>query len=188
MSRPGCGVCESYIVGHLEVKSCTEVYVVMVHSSFTHRDSFISNQVALQKPPLFFWPGGRLLLALNPSVSILISSTGSANMSSDSSIPRECFLDFMEPPNCLLSMPGNPGTSRNTSAVHTVQDENCQFSDHVFPCYGMKPGRIARPQSSCTVCILSFARADGSVSCLCHTEPLARVRGFRLTLTSKAIN
>ena len=124
----------------------------------------------------------------NSSVSILISTTGNANMA-DSSIPRECFLDLMGPPNCLLSVPGNPGTPRNTSAVHAVQGDPTPPSPelgHWMPGYagdGIFPGWTGR-RSSCIVCIPSFARADGSVSCIYHTEPLARVRSFRLTITS----
>jgi len=121
----------------------------------------------------------------NSSVSILISTTGNANMA-DSSIPRECFLDLMGPPNCLLSVPGKQVTPRNTSAVHAVQGDSPPDAGHWMP--GVTGDRTfpgwAPRRSSCIACIPSFARADGSVSCIYHTEPLARVRSFRLTITS----
>ena len=110
-------------------------------------------------------------------------------MSADSNIPRECFLDLMEPLNCLSSMPANPGSSRNTSAVQTVQGDHFHLSGHWrTPMFNGTILDWRGSRSSCTVCIPSFARADGSVACLRPTEPLARVRGFRLTITSKAIN
>jgi hypothetical protein len=112
-------------------------------------------------------------------------------MSADSSIPRERFLDLMGPPNFLLSIPGNPGCFRNMSAVHAVQGDPSSFLGHWMPSStgaGVSLEWTGRRSSSCIVCIPNFVRADGSVSCIDHTELLARVRGFRLTITSKAIN